>query len=466
VSTTFLDQRALDSLANTADKPAHDALDTLVTRIVTGKDPGNNLPPDELDWATRHDAFPNVITTIMDPEDDAVNTFLNGGDQLDDHHIDRDLVRHAQRFFEDNGIAIITALFHAALPEAYLGKRGVQVLGMTGEFVNNWTRRIQLTGQLLVNVLSPDPDLDHTDLTTLHAGQVAARAVRRVRLRHAAVRWLLNSEYKREPFEKAFVEGVDAMNESLDEHGHNARISVWNVRMHEIDEEEPASQPLNQEDLLGTLGTFTSVTFDALAKMGIPFTDDDRIAYHHLWNVVGWHLGIGDADSLGAVDLGTSPPDRWPHNEILPLDPNEMDAVFARIRKKLGGSSEDGVRLTKTLVQEMSRPLPGPLQGAPAFLVRYFIGDDAADKLDVDTGGYTQLLLSRTGLLAQLAKRTRVNPFGQVVVSALSSAITRYALRAYITQTQGVDPGFTIDPGIANRWGIQTGPQISAPITR
>jgi hypothetical protein len=185
-----------------------------------------------------------------------------------------------------------------------------------------------------------------------------------------------------------------------------------------------------------------------------------------LWNIVGMHLGIGDLRAAGPGGKVLDPPlpERWSTNAIFPLGPDEMDALFARIRKRLGGRTEEGIRLTKTLVQEMSRPLPGPMQGAPAFLVRYFLGDAAADQLEVDAGGYGQLFVRRTGLLGQLAKRTRMNPFGQVTVTALSSAITRYALRAYITQTQGVDPGFTIDPGIANRWGIQIGPQISAPV--
>jgi hypothetical protein len=59
-----------------------------------------------------------------------------------------------------------------------------------------------------------------------------------------------------------------------------------------------------------------------------------------------------------------------------------------------------------------------------------------------------------------------VNAFGEVMVSALSSAITRYALRAFITESRGIDPAFSIDPGIANRWGIQTGPEVRQPLSR
>jgi hypothetical protein len=394
-----------------------------------------------------------VVARISGDTKGLVADFLAGGEQIDDV-IQLDRVRHAQAFFEENGISIITALFHAALPEAYLGKRGVQVLGMTGELVSNWTRRIQLTGQLLVTVLSPEPDLAQNQ-TTLHHGQVAATAVRRVRLRHAAVRWILEAPYK-PPFTPVGIDAADPP-------------TVWELRMRQIHQDKHPSRPLNQEDLLGTLGTFTTATFDALAKMGVAFDDDDRTAYFHLWNIVGWHLGIGDRESVGDGFGGGASRRTWPDNEIFPLAPPDMDDAFGRLREKLQGKSEEGVRLAKTLVQEMSRPLPGPLQGAPAFLVRYLIGDTLADELEIEAGGYLQLFVRRTEALERIAKRLRVNAFGEVMVSALSSAITRYALRAFITESRSIDPGFSgfsIDPGIANRWGIQTGPEVRQPLSR
>jgi hypothetical protein len=433
----------LDELAAKVDEPARDIVDKLIARP-------KKTDPNALSWDERNQLFPAVVGKISDGTERVVSDFLADGELIDDF-IDLELIRHAQAFFEENGISIITALFHAALPEAYLGKRGVQVLGMTGELVSNWTRRIQLTGQLLVTVLSPDPDLAPNQ-TTLHPGQVAATAVRRVRLRHAAVRWILEAPYE-PPFTPLYI---DAANPP----------TVWELRMAQIGEDKCPSRPLNQEDLLGTLGTFTSATFDALAKMGVAFDDDDRKAYFHLWNVVGWHLGIGDRVSLGdEFDAGAGRP-TWPDNMIFPLAPPELDDVFARLRQRLQGTSEEGVRLAKTLVQEMSRPLPGPLQGAPAFLVRYLIGDVLANELEIDAGGYVQLFVRHSRALEGIAKWLRVNAFGEVMVSALSSAITRYALRAFITESRGIDPAFSIDPGIANRWGIQTGPEVRQPLSR
>ncbi len=51
--------------------------------------------------------------------------------------------------------------------------------------------------------------------------------------------------------------------------------------------------PINQEDLLGTLGTFTVTTFEVMEKLGVPWNDEAELAYLMLWDRVGELLGIG-----------------------------------------------------------------------------------------------------------------------------------------------------------------------------
>jgi len=51
-------------------------------------------------------------------------------------------------------------------------------------------------------------------------------------------------------------------------------------------------RPLNQEDLAGTLLTFTTVVFDAFRRSGVETTSDEREEYFHLWRVIGSLLGI------------------------------------------------------------------------------------------------------------------------------------------------------------------------------
>ena len=311
------------------------------------------------------------MSAIELDEGGVVSAFLDAGEEIDDS-IEEELVHHAQEFFEENGVAIVTTLFHASLPEAYLARRGVQVLDLTGELVSNWTQRIRETGQFLVSVLSSEGEPDTIGTTTLHHGQFAGAGRASDALRHAAVRWLLDAPYRPE-LPLLALEGLEAP-------------APWQVRMAQIGEVRVPSAPLNQEDLLGTLSTFTTVTFMALEKLAVSFDDDDRRAFHHLWNIIGWHLGIGDAESVGDIPVGSRP--TWPHNRVLPLEFDEMDDLAHRLAARLQGPSDAGARLAKTLVQELAYPLPNRAHGAPDFLVRYMVGDAQADALQLGAGGY------------------------------------------------------------------------------
>jgi hypothetical protein len=467
----------LAKLAALADVPADAVIDALAEEVE------NRTRSDETE-RTRPAMFPELLRELRrdtnDPEvHPKVKGFVLDGAAINGV-MDKDLVRHAQDFFGEHGVAIITALFHAALPEAYLGRRGVQVLDMTGELVSNWSRRIQETGQFLINVMSPAPYLLRLDdSTSLSAGEFGAVAIRRVRLTHAAVRWLLRGPDDSTPGLEEFVRAGVLPEDP----------TRWEVRMVEIGEAKPpptlaggdtegeaaepgeaaaeavpqaprvTSQPLNQEDLLATLGTFTTVTMEALEKLAVPIDRRDREAFYHLWNVVAWHLGIGDATTLG----GIGGPPAWPANSILPLGVDEMDSLYHRLAQKLQRGTPQGQRLAKTLVQELSYPLPRPLQGAPEFIVRYFIGDEHAEALDVGRGGYAELIIRHSGVLERVARRVPSSLAGRATFRPISAVVTRYALRAFVAQSRGNDRGVTIARPIAGQWGIQMGSEVRAP---
>lgn len=440
MSHSLLPDGVLDELARAGDPAADEVVDEIVASLDIGSDDPN--------WVARREAYPDLMRKIgSDSDCPSVEDFVRGGEKVD-QEIDTELVHDAQEFFEEHGVAVITALFLASLPQAYLGRRGVQVLDMTGELVANWSRRIQETGQFLVNVLTRDPTIPERGRTSLHHGEIGARVVRRVRLTHSAVRWLLKAPY-------------DPRLMLLSRERLSDPKTLWHLRMSQIGEPcgDELSEPLNQEDMLATLGTFTTVVFTSLGKLGVPFDPHHREAYYHLWNVVGWHLGIGDERALADVDTGRG--DRgWLHNEILPLGVEEMDSQFKYLRQRLEGESEQGRRLAKTLVQDFSYPLPRPIQGGPAFVVRYLIGDGPADALEISGGGYAGLVARRTGALERLAQRTRATVLGEYMLSAVAQMFTRYALRNFIARSQESERGLTIEPHTASRWGVETGPQL------
>jgi hypothetical protein len=478
MSTDRFPDAHLHDLAKLGDGRADSLVAELGDELVDAATREGRLRRDDRsDLEKRRSVFPQLLREIARDVDSGLNPALKGlllgggetggGDDSDGDigpKIDEMRVRHAQSLFEEHGLPVVTALFHAALPEAYLGRRGVQVLDITGELVSNWTRRIRETGQFLINVLSPTPDTADA-ATSLSPGQPAAIAVRRVRLTHAAVRWLLLA-----PDESEFA--------PLTLRNFSGTPNAWQRRLIDVgadsggngqegDDADPGleSVPLNQEDLLATLGTFTTVTLDALAKLAVRVDDHDREAFHHLWNVVGWHLGIGDSLTVDAhsTGYGQAPAPTWPSNRILPIAADEMDALYGRLSARLQGSTDQGKRLAKALTRELASPLPGPLQGAPPVIVRYMVGDRKADMLEIEKGGYAELLTVRTGMLGRLARGGTRGPLGSLTVSLISQMLTRYALRSFVAQARGSERGLRIDPGIAAGWGVPVGPEEEAP---
>jgi len=102
---------------------------------------------------------------------------------------------------------------------------------------------------------------------------------------------------------------------------------------------EPAwGLPINQEDLAGTLMSFSWIVLDGLEKLGAALTSDEREAYLHCWKVIGHLLGI--------------------RNELLPKNfDSARDLAAAIVRRQFGPSSE-GKALTKALVDMMAQVLP------------------------------------------------------------------------------------------------------------
>lgn len=151
-----------------------------------------------------------------------------------------------QRLFQRHGMSVVMVLFNRALPETYLGAKGVQVLYRTHQLTKDPTRRILETAQLVFDVCEPGG---------FEAGGQAVRTCQKVRLVHAGVRYLLL---------------------------HHPEI--WNSSAWD--------QPINQEDAAGTIQAFAALTLQTLERMGLDFSAEERQGYMHIWKVAGYFLGV------------------------------------------------------------------------------------------------------------------------------------------------------------------------------
>ena len=139
------------------------------------------------------------------------------------------VLRRGQEIFRVFGVHIASALFCASLPMSYAAVDGSQVLTRTMELVSNTRRRLAQTGEMLLDVMGANDD----------------RRRAPVRARNPRVRRTAR---------RAAVPRRGAAHAAAATPSTSARNS---------------GEPINQEDLLGTLTVFTVVVVEALERFGV-----------------------------------------------------------------------------------------------------------------------------------------------------------------------------------------------------
>jgi len=297
-----------------------------------------------------------------------------------------DTVAAGQERFARWGGHVFTALYAASLPSAYACKRGVQVLGATAQLEKDTRRRMNETAQFLLHVMEPGG---------LEPDGAGFSDVRHVRLMHAAVRHMM--------------------------------LVHTDVRW-----DEGWGKPINQEDLLETLLTFTEIVFEVFDKTGVTYSDDDAEAYLHTWSYVGHILGVL--------------PDR------LPLSRADTRALMPIVRRRQFGPSEAGTLLTGALLDEGRKVSPPGFRGLPATTVRYYVGDTVADSLGVPPADWTRSLF---GPLASVTRVLSAEKAHQRMLTTFSDRIGMRLMRMAVNagRVEG-RAEFAIPTTLADRWGV------------
>jgi len=220
---------------------------------------------------------------------------------------------------------VTTALFHAALPSSYAAAKGARVLLSTGRMRKDIDRRVNETALFVLDVLEKG---------SFEANGSALPAVLKVRLVHALVRA-----------------------------SHPAR------------EAAAGEVPLNQEDLLGALLTFSVVVVRAVRRLGAEVFAADADDYYQLWRTVGFAIGIEEA--------------------LLPETFEQAERLSVRIAERQFRASDAGRTLTKVLIERIGEHVMFP--GLTQHLIRRLAGDRVADLLAVPADREFRKLLSELG---------------------------------------------------------------------
>lgn len=195
---------------------------------------------------------------------------------------------------------------------------GLQVLHRTAYLAKRPNRRLFETAQFIVDVLSPGG---------LGPGGKGVRAAQKVRLMHASIRHLIQADVR----------------------------APWSVA--------ELGVPINQEDLLGTLMTFTWIILDGLAKLGVTLSPGDQQAYLTTWLLVGEPMGV--------------------EPDLMPRSVAEARATTELIERRQVAESPQGREMMAALLDMMQSNTPPPFKTMPPALLREFLPPNVATFLGV-----------------------------------------------------------------------------------
>jgi len=376
-----LDDAFLDRMRQTVDPPA----DAVATALV---DQGAHrlvatLIKNRQMWDANGEPSPFL------PED--VRAYMKTASALPPWR-DEGMVNEAEAFFLLYGLASSTLLACASLPQCYVMKYGTEVLAYTKFLQVDPTRRVRETAQMVMDVMVPG------GLTPMGRG---VRATMKVRVMHAIVRHMIRSD------PRAAANPADP--------ALQAKFGL----------------PINQEDMVYTLMTFSYVVIEGFRTMGYEMTDRQREGYIHCWNVVGFLMGIRE--------------------ELLPARFNDAAELFEAIQRRQHGASVAGQKLTAALLNAVEDALPGehhdPLVAA---LARKLVGDTTADLLGIARPSLLQqvrldALLEAWAVSARVATRLHAErPF------RFASEELHHAIMVKMGGMDGV--AFEVPPEFVAQW--------------
>ncbi|HVU75163.1 MAG TPA: oxygenase MpaB family protein [Mycobacteriales bacterium] len=311
---------------------------------------------------------------------------------------DRELLDEGARFFTQWGLEIGMGLFCCALPMGYAASSTAHVLDLTARLETDARRRVFETAQMVLDVTTPGG---------LEEGAVGHTTIRRVRLLHAGIRYLVNNDPRIDRSERPAPDSY-------------AWSPLW-------------GEPLSQEHLLGGLLAFSTSMLDALDALGVEYEERGAAAYMHLWSVVGYLLGVDPS--------------------VLPLERESARATEVRLRRRNQQETPGGRRLAGALLELLEELTPGTVaDGIPAALMRHLCGDEVADVLAIPHRRLGELAISgmKPGVAFMSLTTGHISPLSRAL-RAFSREVLEMFVRA---DRHGERPSFAIPEHLHGAWDL------------
>ena len=239
--------------------------------------------------------------------------------------VDRERLERGCRLVVEHGPQVCLALSTASLVYCYAGYPGVKVLAFSHRMDQDAYRRVGETAQFLLAVTAPG---------SLGEGGRGIRKIQKVRLLHAAIRHLVHNSPR------------------------------W--------DSETDGLPINQEDLGGTLLTFSWLVVQSLERLGVRIEPGEAEDFYYRWRAVGEMLGIDPV--------------------VIPPDLEGAAELSAAIARRHHRRSDEGVMMTRALFEMHANSLPAGFEGAAPALTRHLVGDRICEYVDLPRSRWDRLL--------------------------------------------------------------------------
>jgi len=298
------------------------------------------------------------------------------------------LVDAGQSLFQLYGPEILLVLGCYGLPAAYAAANGVQVIERARRLEDDTKRRLCETAQMLIDVMVPGG---------LAPGGIGARSARKVRLMHGLIR-------------------------------RQVRTAAWS---------DAFGEPINQEDLAGTLLTFSLLVLDGLRKIGVELSSEEELGYLEVWRHIAAILGIDE--------------------RLVSRDVESAKRLAEQIGRRQFRASPAGRRLTRELISVNNSLFPVPGYGTSLmhfFLDQSVFGLNLAEVLDLPESNWTRMLV--TARAAQ--KRVYFHWLNRIPGArgrrrAFAGFFTQ---RLILLQRPDKQSPFELPPGLIERWRFKT----------
>ncbi len=334
---------------------------------------------------------------------DSINQYFETTSKLPEW-ADQNLIAKGQEVFSIYGPEVFMLLNVSSLPMCYTCAKGAKVLYATGRLmekrgnIDPLARRLMETAQMVMNVMSPGGFAEKgSGLVTMQ----------KVRLIHASIRHYLKSP--------------------------DSNPNGWNV--------DSLGEPINQEDLAGTLMSFAPIIANGLTKLKINLAPDQLAGYMHCWQIVGHQMGVS--------------------YDLIPKNNDDATKLAVAILKHQADTSEEGKALTTSCIDFMNYIIPGNhFENVPEYMMWYFfqdieneVGKPLSEMVGIESHDDKKDRFIM--LLTRLITKEISHLEHHELIKKLTSFFNRYLLRGFVKYyNDNKNVHFFIPPSLQKNWGL------------